>query len=81
MGTPTNEISSFRLAPQQHRLLASSRPSSVTQALIGLEEQLDEAGLQQALQALVARHEILRTTFALPEGMRVRQQAREGPIL
>jgi amino acid adenylation domain-containing protein len=80
MGTPTNEISSFRLAPQQHRLLASSRPGSVTQALIGLEEQLDEAGLQQALQALVARHEILRTTFALPEGMRVRQQAIHGDL-
>ncbi|MBW9102019.1 non-ribosomal peptide synthetase, partial [bacterium M00.F.Ca.ET.228.01.1.1] len=43
-----------------------------------LQGRLDEAALQRALDALVERHEVLRTTFALEEGEPVQWIAQQG---
>lgn len=74
MNTIDAETVGFRLSPQQQQLLAHDRASSVTQCAVLLDGPVDPGRLQQALDEVVGRHEILRTTFAQPEGMRIAQQ-------
>jgi amino acid adenylation domain-containing protein len=64
---------SFRLSPQQEDLWLAQPdgPAGRTQALIELEGRLGAESLRAAIEALVARHEILRTTFARQTGLRV----------
>jgi len=66
-------VMSFRLSPQQGRLWSSradTRKSGV-QAALGLEGSVDADSLRTALECVVARHEILRTTYHLPAGIRM----------
>src|SRR5689334_15655949 len=64
-------VQSYRLSPQQERLwlLEQKHPGRYTvQCSWLLEGPLDEAKLRAALNALVERHEILRTSFqSLPD--------------
>ena len=64
----------FRLSPQQEQLLTSADGGSVAQCAALLAGPLHEGRLRSALEQVIARHEILRTTFAQPAGMRVLQQ-------
>ncbi len=66
----------FRLSYQQRRLwLAagdaadSGRPSLNAQCVLRLDGELDRGRLRQALQEIVDRHDILRTTFHTPAGL------------
>jgi len=52
----------YRLSPQQRRCPAPEHGGTV-QALIALHGPLDEPRLRAALESIVERHEILRTTF------------------
>ncbi|WP_245478493.1 condensation domain-containing protein, partial [Mesorhizobium sp. M4B.F.Ca.ET.049.02.1.2] len=58
--------------PQQRLWYLSQRPGSSKADLIyvglRLRGELDEAALQSALNGLVARHEVLRTTFGVEDG-------------
>ncbi|WP_437832120.1 non-ribosomal peptide synthetase [Sorangium sp. So ce1153] len=58
-------VQGVRLSPQQRRLWALHRSGATVfaRALIRLEGDLDAARLAGALGEVVARHEILRTTF------------------
>src|ERR1044072_2608445 len=59
-------VQSYRLSPQQERLwlLQQKQPAAYrAQCSWLLEGPLDQARLRAALDALVARHEILRTSF------------------
>ncbi|WP_437528299.1 amino acid adenylation domain-containing protein [Sorangium sp. So ce726] len=58
-------VQGVRLSPQQRRLWALHRSGATvfTRAWIRLEGDLDAARLASALGQVVARHEILRTTF------------------
>jgi amino acid adenylation domain-containing protein len=68
------EAAGFRLSPQQQQLLVTGGSPGVTQCAVLLEGPVDIARLRAALDAVVARHEILRTTFVQPAGMRTPQQ-------
>jgi amino acid adenylation domain-containing protein len=61
----------FQLSPQQKHLWALAADGSVFNAVVSvlIEGHLDVERVQQALQAVVARHEILRTTFERQAGM------------
>ncbi|HSE17007.1 MAG TPA: amino acid adenylation domain-containing protein [Pyrinomonadaceae bacterium] len=62
-------IEGFALSPQQKRLwLLRQRGSDYySQCTVLIEGELDKAALREALEKVVVRHEILRTTFhALP---------------
>ncbi|HSF38966.1 MAG TPA: amino acid adenylation domain-containing protein [Thermoanaerobaculia bacterium] len=64
-------IEGFRLSPQQRRLWTlpqapSGRPA---QAAFHLAGDLDRGALRRALESVVARHEILRTTYRCLSGM------------
>jgi len=64
----------FRLSPQQRQIWISqqafpSQPFRVV-SRFNVTGPLDSDRLQQALRTVVARHEILRTTFARPAGIR-----------
>jgi len=64
----------YRLSPQQRRLWqVQQRDGSVLRAscVLLLEGDLDRGALDSALRDLVARHEILRTTFQRPPGRAV----------
>ena len=63
----------FRLSPQQKRLwlLHQAGPVYRADCLIEISGGLDAGRLQKALDRVVARHEILRTTFERPPGLRV----------
>lgn len=74
MNTINAEAVGFRLSPQQQLLLAAGRASTVAQCAVLLEGPVDPDRLGQALDDVVGRHEILRTTFAQPEGMRIARQ-------
>ncbi len=65
--------SSFRVSPQQEQLWAEEAdgPTGTVQAVVQLEASLDASALESALSQLVERHEILRTTFVRPPGIRV----------
>jgi amino acid adenylation domain-containing protein len=62
--------SSFRLSPQQEQLWrGSGDPALLVQCVVtGLGE---PEAVHEALQAVVARHEALRTTFSFPPGVTV----------
>lgn len=61
----------FPLSPQQKHLWSLAADGSIFNAVISvsLQGSLDSARLKQAVQAVVARHEILRTTFERQAGM------------
>ncbi|HEX7487440.1 MAG TPA: condensation domain-containing protein, partial [Anaeromyxobacteraceae bacterium] len=67
------DIVGFRLSPQQDRLLGGGDFAAVQCAVV-LAGPVREAALRAALEEVVARHEILRTTFKQTVGMRDRQQ-------
>lgn len=66
-------IEGFRLSPQQRRLWSLQQDSPVyhAQCALLLEGDLQTEIFRQSVQAVVNRHEILRTTFHLPRGMKV----------
>ncbi|HSK81166.1 MAG TPA: condensation domain-containing protein, partial [Thermoanaerobaculia bacterium] len=61
----------FRLSPQQRRLWRLQDGGRVypARAVLALEGDLDPEGLRRALEAVVARHEVLRTTYCRLPGM------------
>jgi len=69
-----SELTGFRLSPQQEQLLASGRPAEATQCAVLLDGPIDASRLREALDDVVGRHEILRTTFVQPPGMLACQQ-------
>src|SRR5450755_3437837 len=64
---------SFQVSPQQEQLWLAEPdgPAARLQVLVALAGPLDAAALEGALGRVVARHEILRTTFARQPGIRV----------
>src|SRR6266849_10018635 len=74
MSNGTQDIPRFQLAPQQEQLFLLPGDAAVTQAVVFLADRVSEADLRAALDGLVSRHEILRTTFASIAGMRVPTQ-------
>jgi len=66
------EPASFRISPQLERLWLAepAGPQGRIQAFVGAEGAAPDA-LRAALERVVERHEILRTTFARQAGMRV----------
>jgi amino acid adenylation domain-containing protein len=61
-------LEGYRLSPQQERLWALGRASCPTHCTVSLEGALDLGTLRAALQRMVDRHEILRTSFRRPAG-------------
>jgi len=66
-------IEGFRLSPQQRRIWLLQQDSLAyrAQCAVVVEGDLKTELLKQALQKVVDRHEILRTTFRLRPGMKV----------
>jgi len=66
-------LEGFRLSPQQRRvwLLQQDSPVYHAQCAVLLEGDLQTEIFRQSVQAVINRHEILRTTFHLPAGMSV----------
>jgi amino acid adenylation domain-containing protein/non-ribosomal peptide synthase protein (TIGR01720 family) len=69
---------SYHLSYQQRRLWQSTRSTARTeqtasvpssQCVLRIEGELDAARLRKALQQVVDRHDILRTTFHVPAGL------------
>ncbi|MBS0178290.1 MAG: amino acid adenylation domain-containing protein [Nitrospira sp.] len=73
MNSSENVVQGFRLSPQQERawlLERDTRPTrSSAQCRVILEGSLDSTTLKTALQDILQRHEILRTTFQIIPGM------------
>src|SRR6185295_4841205 len=70
----------FALSPQQMRLASYLAPGRagepyVAQITIEVEGRLDQNRLRQALEAVIRRHEILRTKFVARPGLKVPLQA------
>jgi amino acid adenylation domain-containing protein len=65
-------IEGFRLSPQQKRLWGLQSDNSVyrVQGTVRIEGELSSAILKSALQQIVDRHEILRTHFVRPGGLK-----------
>jgi amino acid adenylation domain-containing protein len=63
-------MSDFRLSPQQAYLLGRGQVAEVSQVVLELEEGPASDELRARLEALVSRHETLRTTFVTPPGAR-----------
>lgn len=69
------ETVGFRLSPQQEQLLSTGGLApATTQCAFTLDGPVDIDRLRAALDVVVTRHEILRTTFLQPPGMRSPQQ-------
>ena len=70
------EAPSFRVSPQQERLWVEEPdgPTGRIQAVVELAGTFEPAALQVALERLIQRHEILRTTFVRQAGIRVPAQ-------
>jgi amino acid adenylation domain-containing protein len=70
-------VDTFEVSPLQEHLLpgAARGPAAAIQVLIGVTGALEPSALERALEAAVARHEILRTTFTRRPGIRVPLQA------
>jgi amino acid adenylation domain-containing protein len=64
---------SFHVSPQQARVWEAepNGPAARVQCVLSIEGSLEPTALADALRACVARHEILRTTFAAQAGLRV----------
>jgi amino acid adenylation domain-containing protein len=69
----SGSVDSFHMSPQQARVWAAEPdgPAARVQGVLSIEGPLEPAALADALSACVARHEILRTTFAAQAGLRV----------
>ena len=69
---PTADTASFRLSPQQEQLWRSDpeNPSLRVQCVVDVSGSGLEA-VRDALSVVVARHEILRTTFARRQGVKL----------
>src|SRR5579871_5567112 len=67
----------FEVSPLQEQLwlVEPDGPAAALQIVLDLRGPLDAAALERALEETVARHEILRTTFAHRPGIRVPLQA------
>ncbi|HSE19514.1 MAG TPA: amino acid adenylation domain-containing protein [Pyrinomonadaceae bacterium] len=70
---PRRVIEGYRLSPQQKRLWLAQRQSSDYHARcsILMEGKLSQNALNKALQQVIARHEILRTSFECLPGMEI----------
>jgi amino acid adenylation domain-containing protein len=70
-----NAQTGFRLSPQQKRLwllqLLYPQSAFLAQAACAISGPLDSARLRSALASVVARHEILRTSYNRPTGHRL----------
>ncbi len=66
--------STFRSSPQQARLWSSVGGARVW-AVVEIEGEVSDDSLRSALEQTVIRHEILRTTFPVPAGLRTPLQA------
>ncbi|HBL30093.1 MAG TPA: hypothetical protein DD490_24925, partial [Acidobacteria bacterium] len=68
----SDSVPGFRLSLQQKRLWRLQQASSVhrAQCVVALEGEVETERLSTALQSLVDRHEILRTGFVRPPGVR-----------
>jgi amino acid adenylation domain-containing protein len=69
-------IEGFRLSPQQRRLWslqsgAAGRESFTVHCALRVSGALEARSLRQAIEGVVARHEILRTTFQLVSGRKL----------
>ncbi len=66
-------VEGFRLSPQQRRLWSLQRQDGAavyrTQCAIAIEGEANPDRLRRAMEAIVERHEILRTTFRRLPGM------------
>jgi len=73
-------IEGFALSPQQKRLwlLQQSGSDYYSQCTVLIEGELNKAALSEALGKVVARHEILRTTFHALPGIEIPIQAVNG---
>ncbi len=67
------QIQGFRLSPQQSHLWKVQQESHAyhAQCVILIEGNLNRAALEEALQKVVSRHEILRTTFHRRPGTKI----------
>jgi amino acid adenylation domain-containing protein len=69
----TETAAGFPLSPQQEQLWLEQEddPAYRASATVALEGRLDAASLRGALEKVVARHEILRTTFRRQLGLKL----------
>jgi amino acid adenylation domain-containing protein/non-ribosomal peptide synthase protein (TIGR01720 family) len=69
----TETINGFRLSPQQKRLWLLQQESSayIVQTAILLEGNLNKEALKAALQQVISRHEILRSSFCKVVGLKL----------
>ena len=72
---PTAEPASYRLSPQQEQLWRRDPdgPQLTAQCLLDVGD-VDAQKVREALARIVERHEILRTTFIRPQGMKLPAQ-------
>ena len=72
--TQNSPVEGFRLSPQQRSLWSLQQATQDTPfcafSAIRIEGDLNASLLQQAVRELVSKHEILRTTFVRPPGIR-----------
>ena len=73
-------LEGFRLSPQQRRLWRAQEggPAWLARATLGIRGDLDPIALRRALEAVVDRHEILRTTYRRLPGMELPVQRIDG---
>jgi len=65
-----NKLEGFRLSAQQRYLWSLSAPSQVL-SMISIAGELRPEMLERALAGVIERHEILRTTFQRPPGIKI----------
>src|SRR2546429_2678368 len=84
MATLKTSTESFRLSPQQRHLCALQQRDEIfpyrAQYVVRLEGPLDICRLSDALEQLVKRHEILRTSFPCPPGLTLPMQVIDKAI-
>src|SRR5688572_705197 len=68
----TSEVVGMRLSPQQRALwcLDARGEQPVTRAVVRLRGELDAQRLRGAIEAVVRRHEALRTSFSAQAGLK-----------
>jgi amino acid adenylation domain-containing protein len=74
--------SGFRLSPQQRRVwsLAGGGPVPAAQAVLAVAGHVSEEGLHAAVDRVVARHEVLRTTYERRPGLQLPVQVVSSPL-